>query len=239
MAQLPEDIIDRLTAMERRIQQLSTAVNTRPALNKVSGGGVDITDGGWIQVHAPNGTPVFAVGAWEGAEYGLALNRQTGEHALTIFNGDGTATGKQPVRIYDIGGHEIISDDVKTGGLARPWLALLPPQDLGVTRWPQTSSASWTPIARSFNPVWQPQLRLYMPTSAGSGTKGQIKVLVNGADFGSAVSAGSTFDHTGPVSANFDADFAGLFTVEVQAQVTSGTGSVYAQPQMMFGIQST
>ena len=30
MPQLPEDIIDRLTAMERRIQQLSTAVNTRP-----------------------------------------------------------------------------------------------------------------------------------------------------------------------------------------------------------------
>lgn len=34
MPQLPEDIIDRLNQMERRLKALSTAVNTRPAVNE-------------------------------------------------------------------------------------------------------------------------------------------------------------------------------------------------------------
>ncbi len=63
MPQLPEDIIDRLTRMERRIQQLSTAVNTRPALNTITGGEVEIsdgtlkvTDGGTLLVQRPGST---------------------------------------------------------------------------------------------------------------------------------------------------------------------------------------
>jgi hypothetical protein len=239
MAQLPEDIIDRLTAMERRIQQLSTAVNTRPALNKIAGGAVEITDGGSLAVLPPDDGPaVFAVGAWSGAEYGVAMRRQTGQLAMSIFNGDGTSTSSQPIRIYDVSEHEIVSDDIVTGGLARPWLAMLPPQDTDVARWPQTTSTAWTTIARSFNVVWQPRMRLFLPTTMSSGTAGQVQVLVGGAVWGNVVAAGQTFDYTGTVAAEFDTAFAGLLTVEVQARVTSGSGSVYAQPQMMYGTQS-
>ncbi len=45
---------------------------------------------------------------------------------MTLFNGDGTASSLQPLRIYDNGSREIFSDDVNNGGLARPWLAMLP-----------------------------------------------------------------------------------------------------------------
>ncbi|MFI6286868.1 hypothetical protein ACIBCM_19325 [Streptomyces sp. NPDC051018] len=239
MPQLPEDIIDRLTAMERRIQQLSTAVNTRPALNEISGGAVEITDGGSLSVRAPgSNNAVLRVGAWSGQEYGMALRRQTGEYALSLFNGNGLGTSTQVLRLYDPYGHEIVSDDISTGGLARPWLAMLPPQDLGSANWPQTTATGWSTIARSFNPIWQPQMRLYIYTRVSAGATGQVKVLVDGVAWGPTVTAPTLFDHTAPVTTDMATRFGGTVKVEVQAMVTSTSGTVYAQPAMMYGTQS-
>ncbi|MFR9795500.1 hypothetical protein ACL02U_06265 [Streptomyces sp. MS06] len=239
MPLLPEDIIDRFIALERRIHQLSTAVNTRPALNRITGGSVEITDGGSLDVRTGDGqNELMHVGSWSDGEYGFSLRRQTGELAISAYNGDGSTTSVQPVRIHDAHGHEIVSDDILTGGLARPWLAMLPPQDTSTTRWPQTTSSSWTTVARSFNPVWQPKFRLYLYTAASSGATGQVRVLVNGSQWGGTVAAGSTFDHTDAVSGDFDSVFSGLVKVEVQCQVTSTSGTVYAQPVIMYGTQS-
>ncbi|OIK25862.1 hypothetical protein [Streptomyces malaysiense] len=239
MPQLPEDIIDRLTQMERRIQQLSTAVNTRPALNTVSGGGVEITGGGYLFVRPPSGGPAtFAVGKWTGSEYGLAMRRQTGELALSLYNGDGTATSLQPLRIYDKAARELISDDIGAGGLARPWLAMLPPQDTATARWPQTTSASWTTIAMSYNVIWQPKMRLLLNTRTSSGATGSVRVLVNGAQWGSTVTAPTDFDYSGLVATDFASVYGTLLKVEVQAQVTSTSGTVYANPVLMYGRQT-
>ncbi|MGQ4435515.1 hypothetical protein [Streptomyces sp. SAS_260] len=231
MPQLPEDIIDRLTQMERRIQQLSTAVNTRPALNTVSGG--------TVEVGPATGSPIFKVGKWPGtSEYRMELRRQTGTRAISMYNGDGTATSAQPLRIYDIAERELISDDVATGGLARPWLNLLPPQDAAVTRWPQTTATTMTTIAMSYNVVWQPKMRLLMNTRASSGATGSVQLLVNGAQWGSVVAAGADFDQSGPVASDFSAAYGGLLKVEVQAQVTSASGTVYVNPVLMYGRQT-
>lgn len=240
MPQLPEDIIDRLTQMERRIQQLSTAVNTRPPLNTVSGGGVEITDGGYLAVRPPSGgRSIFAVGAWDGDEFGVAMRRQTGKMALSLHNGDGSSTSQQPLRIYDCADRELFSDDIAVGGLARPWLNMLPPQDTMVTHWPQTTTTSaFTTIAMSYNVIWQPSMRLLVNTRASSGAAGQVQVLVNGVQWGSVVSAGSDYDHTGPISDDFTSVYNTLVKVEIQAKVTSASGTVYASPILMHGRQS-
>ncbi|MFJ8106756.1 hypothetical protein [Streptomyces sp. NPDC096132] len=237
MPQLPEDIIDRLTQMERRIQQLSTAVNSLPPLNKGSGGG------GYVSVRAPKkegestGVEVFRVGNWGGEEFGLAIRRQTGKYALSLYNGDGTSTSRQPLRIYDADGREIISDDIVAGGLARPWLTMLPPQDSSTARWPQTTATAYTTIAMSYNVVWQPQMRLLVSTKVSSGGSGTVQVLVNGAVWGTEVGAGTDYDHTGPVSSDFASAFGGLLKVEIQAKAASGS-TVYANPILMYGRQS-
>ncbi|MEU1513962.1 hypothetical protein ABZ490_17680 [Streptomyces sp. NPDC005811] len=244
MPQLPEDIIDRLTQMERRIQQLSTAVNTRPALNTITGGEVEISDGtlkisdgGTLLVQRPGTTEaMFRVGSWQGEEYGLEIHRQTGSKALTLFNGDGGAGSLQPLRIYDNGSREIISDDVNTGGLARPWLAMLPPQDTTQTRWPQSAATSWTTIAVSYNPVWQPKMRLLLNTRLSSGGAGQVRVLVNGVQWGDTVTAPNDFDYTALLGSDFGALYATTVKVEIQAIATTGT--VYANPVLMHGRQS-
>ncbi|MFD7132365.1 hypothetical protein [Streptomyces sp. NPDC059894] len=237
MPQLPEDIIDRLTQMERRIQQLSTAVNNRPALNKIAGGGVEITDGGYLYVRPPDGGPaVFAVGAWSGDEYGMAMRRQTGSLAMSLHNGDGSSTSLQPLRIFDNGGREVFSDDVNNGGLARPWLTMLPPQDSTVTRWPQTAATTWTTVAMSYNVVWQPKMRLLISTRVSSGGAGSVQVLVNGAEWGTAVTAGSDFDQMGLISSDFASIYGTAVKFEIQAKATTGT--VYANPILMHGRQS-
>ncbi|MFF5299039.1 MULTISPECIES: hypothetical protein [unclassified Streptomyces] len=231
MPQLPEDIIDRLTQMERRIQQLSTAVNTRPALNTVSGG--------TLEVGPATGSPVFKIGKWPGTdEYRMELRRQTGQLAMSMYNGDGTATSLQPLRLYDKAEREILSDDISTGGLARPWLNMLPPQDTSTTRWPQTTSTSMTTIAMSYNIAWQPKMRLVMNTRASSGATGSVQVLVNGAQWGSTVSAGTDFIYEALISSDFGTVYGTQLKVEVQAQVTSASGTVYANPILMYGRQT-
>ncbi|WP_405991491.1 hypothetical protein [Streptomyces sp. NBC_00986] len=231
MPQLPEDIIDRLSQMERRIQQLSTAVNTRPALNTVSGG--------TLEVGPATGSPVFKIGKWPGTdEYRMELRRQTGQLAISMYNGDGTATSLQPLRLYDRAEREILSDDISTGGLARPWLNMLPPQDTSTTRWPQTTSTSMTTIAMSYNIAWQPKMRLVMNTRASSGATGSVQVLVNGAQWGSTVSAGTDFVYEALISSDFGSVYGTQLKVEVQAQVTSASGTVYANPILMYGRQT-
>ncbi|MFF1507788.1 hypothetical protein [Streptomyces sp. NPDC058326] len=213
MALLPEDIIDRLIQMERRIQALSTAVNTRPPLTEIVNGS-------------------------------LTVKRQPDPDdpstAVTVFqlNSSGPDSSKPVLRIHDAYGHEIISDDVVTGGLARPWLPMLPPQSLALAQWPSTTATAWTTIARSVNPIWQPRMRLYAYTKASGGATGQVRVLVDGAAFGQPVAAGSTFDHTALVTTDMQGRFGQNMSVEIQAMVTSASGTVYAQPVMMHGFQS-
>jgi hypothetical protein len=179
MPALPEDIIDRLRALESRVQQLYTAATSRPPLNKFANGVLSV------------------------------LQPDTGNALLAV-------TGQ---------------------GISRPWLTMLPPQDLGTARWPQTTATAWTTVAHSVNTLWQPQLRLLVATSASSGVTGQVRVLVNNAVWGNTTTTGGTFDYTGPVGGGTLSPGAQL-TVDVQAMVTSGTGSVYAQPLAMYGIGS-
>ncbi|MEU6192979.1 hypothetical protein [Streptomyces sp. NPDC047061] len=233
MPQLPEDIIDRLTQMERRIQQLSTAVNSRPALNTVSGGA--------LSVGPAQGPAIFRVGNWNGTEYQMELRRQTGHRAISMYNGDGTSSSEQPLRIYDSAEREIFSDDIGAGGIARPWLNMLPPQDTAVARWPQTTTTgNFTTIAMSYNVVWQPNMRLLVNTRASSGATGQVRVLVNSAVWGGVADTPADFDYSGPISSDFASVYNTLVKVEIQAVVTSTTsgGIVYANPVLMYGRQT-
>jgi hypothetical protein len=241
MPQLPEDIIDRLTLLERRLQKLATAVNNRPALNRISGGTVQIADGGQLLVRSPAGHTVLQVGRWssgQGQEYGVALRRQTGQNALTLFNDGTSATSVQVLRLHDVHGGEIFSDDITAGGIAKPWLALLPPQDLTTANWAQTTSSAWVTIARSFNPLLQPRLRLILGTRVSSGATGQVRVLVDNVEWGPVITAGQQLDHTAAVTTNMAGRFGTDMKVEVQAMVTSASGTVYARPLAMHGTQS-
>ncbi|GGY26014.1 hypothetical protein [Streptomyces omiyaensis] len=213
MAMLPEDIIDRLIQMERRINALSTAVNTRPPVTEISNGSLT------LKRQSDPENPATAV-------------------VVAQFTTSGPGGTKPVLRVVDAYGHEVLSDDILTGGLARPWLPMLPPQDLASVNWPATTATAWTTVAQSQNPVWQPKMRLRMLTRVSSGASGQIRVMAGGAQFGPTVAAGAVFDHTAAVTADMQADFGKDLTVEVQGIVTSASGTVYAKPVLMHGRQT-
>ncbi|MEU7011794.1 hypothetical protein [Streptomyces sp. NPDC046332] len=190
MPQLPEDIIDRINQMERRLKTLSTAVNTRPPVNEFR----PPTQSGSVTVTRP------------------------------LF------------RIFDGYNHEIFADDILTGGLARPWLQLMPPLPSDPAKWPSTTAATFTTIARSSNPIWQPKLRLAINTAASSGATGQVRVLVDSVQFGPTVTAGTTFDHIGLLPGDMKTRFGQTMTIEIQAM--AGGGTVYAQPVLIHGAQT-
>ncbi|MEV6326387.1 hypothetical protein [Streptomyces sp. NPDC051909] len=190
MPKLPEDIIDRLNHMERRLKALSTAVNTRPAVSE-------------IKPTAPTG---------------------------------GVTVTKPLFRIFDGYDHEIFADDILTGGLARPWLHLMPPVPTDPAKWPSTTSATFTTIARSYNPLWQPKLRLSVHTAFSTGATGQIRVMVEGVQFGPTVTAGSTYDYTGLLPVDMKTKFGSTIRIEIEALASGGT--VYAQPVLIYGTQT-
>ncbi|MFD5678614.1 hypothetical protein [Streptomyces sp. NPDC127040] len=99
--------------------------------------------------------------------------------------------------------------------------------------WPQTTSASYVTIASCANVAWGSQLRLALTTAAGSGTTGDIRVMINGVQWGPTTPAGSPFDYTGPHGIASGAEY----TLSVEAQRTVGANSVAAQTQLIRAIR--
>ncbi|WKU45964.1 hypothetical protein Q3V23_18925 [Streptomyces sp. VNUA116] len=234
MAAVPLDLLDRIRDLERQVRELAGRSQIRPAMDQVSKGNVRIGEGGTLGVYAPTGHQILGVGYWDNGEYGLFLGRQDGSTAMTIRVGNDEKM-PQPVRLFDAKGNMIWADDVKTGGIAFPYLPLLPPTSSYVgPHWPRTEETSFTQIANSFNSIWQPKMRFYMHTAADSGTAGEVRVLVNDRPWGPAVRAGQPFDHTNFIGAAPGSQV----EIAVEARRTSGTGSVYAQPKMLYGCET-
>ncbi|MEV5509056.1 hypothetical protein [Streptomyces orinoci] len=231
---MPLDLLDRIRELERQVRELAGRSQIRPAMDQVSKGYVRIGEGGAFGVFSPEGKQILGVGHWGNGEYGLSMKRQDGSPAMTIRNGTDEKM-PQPVRLFDPKGNEIWADDVKNGGIACPYIALLPPQNSDIAAsWPKTDSASFADVARSFNSLWQPKIRLFMYTAADGGTAGEVRVLVNGQVWGPAVRAGQDFDYTGAVGG----DPGSLVEIVVEARRTSGNGHVYAQPKMLYGCRT-
>ncbi|MCA6093497.1 hypothetical protein LE181_15175 [Streptomyces sp. SCA3-4] len=234
MAAVPLDLLDRIRELERQVRQLAGRSQIRPAMNQVSKGDVKIGEGGTLGVFAPNGSQILGVGRWPNGEYGLHLGRQNGTSALTIRLGTDESI-PQPVRLFDAKGNVIWADDVRTGGIAYPWLALMPPQNIDIgASWPKTDSNDFTLIAQSFNSIWQPKIRMFMSTAVDGGTNGEVRVLVNEKPWGPTVRAGSSFEHT---------DFVGVdpgsqVEIGIEARRTSGDGHVYALTKLLYGCQT-
>ncbi|MEV7358214.1 hypothetical protein [Kitasatospora sp. NPDC091276] len=109
--------------------------------------------------------------------------------------------------------------------------ALLPPLDADPTRWPQTTLTSWTALATSRNVRWATQIRLALTTATSGGGVGSIRVTVNGSQWGPVVAAGTPYDYTAALPANIA--IGSLYRITVEGIRTSGSGTVYAQTQLI------
>ncbi|MGW6913701.1 hypothetical protein ACWGB8_07765 [Kitasatospora sp. NPDC054939] len=109
--------------------------------------------------------------------------------------------------------------------------ALLPPLDADPARWPQTTLSSWTTIAACSNVRWSTQLRLVLVTATSGGGAGNVRITVDGAPWGPTVAAGDPLDYTGDLPSTVAVG--DVYRLAVEAQRTSGSGTVHAQTQLI------
>ncbi|MFJ2751864.1 hypothetical protein [Streptomyces sp. NPDC087297] len=122
MAAIPLDLLDRIRELERKVRELTGRANMRPALNEITNGPVKIAEGGSLEVRAPDGTGIFAVGRqWDGA-YGVGMQRSDGTLALSI---GGSGEGSNMIRTFSRSGQPILMDDYYNREfLGRPWMPI-------------------------------------------------------------------------------------------------------------------
>ncbi|MGW3321155.1 hypothetical protein [Streptomyces virginiae] len=110
---------------------------------------------------------------------------------------------------------------------------MLPPLPADTSVWPQTTNAGYTSIAACSNIAWGSQLRLALTTAAGSGTTGNVRVMINGEQWGPTVAAGEPFDWTAPHGIAPGDEY----SISVEAQRTGGAASVGAQTRLISALR--
>ncbi|MEU4986567.1 hypothetical protein [Streptomyces sp. NPDC021969] len=246
MAYVPQDLLDRVAALEREVRTLRGRAQIRPALNQILNGRVVIGEGGTLTVFAPDGTGLFGVGQFEPfydhtdgtPQQGVIMQREDGTTAFTI-RAVPSALGvdDQPVIMWDRTGHGVLADDATSGrGLGSPALPL-PFQKLPAGGEVITGSSfenCWFATVQRMNPVASIQLEF----AAAPGSKCEVRVQYRPAsepDFTNI----ATDSVTGPSSATSPtyktawytfpldrAEFEETVFIRVQAREVSGADGV-------------
>ncbi|UQA92857.1 hypothetical protein [Streptomyces halobius] len=233
MATIPQDINDRLRRLEAELRALTTAANRRPALNQIMHGDVQIGEGGGLSVRQPGGAETFRVGEAGpiAGEHALIVRRRDGSVALSVWNGTTADDQAQAVRIKDAQGHELLSEDVVAGGLARPHLPI-PMGPAQATDWPSTSDTSWTDLQVAWPEIQHPRLEVFAQ-AVGNGNGGDIRITVDG----QVVASGATGK---PIQTTFKIpgyEFGAHPKITLQARAKASS-TVWACVQRMYGVAS-
>lgn len=240
MAAIPLDLLDRLRALERQVRALMGSANTRPAMDRVQGGNVVISDGGQLAVRDSEGekgaellyigqSPEVFPNRPDGrGQTGFMLRRDDGSVAMAVRTDAPDIEPRQSVKIFDGKSNAIVADDISGEGLARPYIPYPQPIAANSTRWETTSSPDWTTLYRTEAIAQHPALHCLVEATAG----GEVRLLVNGAQVG-PVGTGR-LEFTAPIGVRFDT----RVTFEVQARVTAPGGAVACSPGALYGLKS-
>ncbi|MYR46588.1 hypothetical protein [Streptomyces sp. SID5910] len=236
---VPQDVLDRLSKLEREVRELRGRSQMRPALTEILNGDVTIGEGGQLIVRAPGGVEILRLGDIYNpdngvSEFGVIMKRRDGSVAMSLYNGTGTDEA-QVLRLFDARGHGLLLEDVKAGGLYRPWIPYGTPIASDYKLWPHTSSTSWEEVARIRAPTQHPRLRYYLYGKWDGGVVAQSRITVDGTVI--ATSASGT-PQMADIAEIPNYEYGKEVDVRIEARVVSGTGSVYLAPYALYGVGS-
>ncbi|MEX2985336.1 hypothetical protein [Streptomyces sp. C36] len=240
MAAIPTDLLDRIRSLERQVRALMGSANTRPAMDRVKGGNVVITDGGQLSVrnsedekgaellYIGQSPEVFPARPGGRPQSGFLLRREDGSVALAVRTTAPDIEDQQSLKIFDHKSNVILSDDPSGEGLARPYIPYPLPTPTNESRWESTGSTEWTTLHTGSAIVQHP----YLHCRIAAAGEGEVRVLVDKVPVGPSASGELVF--TAPVKVAFDAEV----TVEVQARATRAGGVVRCSPRALYGVKS-
>ncbi|MFD5591933.1 hypothetical protein ACWC9X_08635 [Streptomyces asoensis] len=178
MAYVPQDVLDRIAALEREVRTLRGRAQIRPALNEILNGDVRIGEGGRLICEAPNGNRIFATGLTDQGDWAVGIARPTdGTSALTVGDEDNDSGAGQMIRMWNRDQDQrdvIVMDDAFSERfLGRPWIpiGLYPTENQSYTG--TSYNTAWWGNSPAHNAVAQ----IHLFTYAGTGG-GQVKVTM-------------------------------------------------------------
>ncbi|WP_097991850.1 hypothetical protein [Streptomyces sp. f51] len=163
MAYVPQDLLDRVAALEREVRTLRGRAQMRPALNEILNGDVRIGEGGRLIAEAPNGNRIFMTGQTAEGDWAVGMARATGGMAaLTV--GDDVLTDAQMIRMWSRDGEVIVMDDAYADGfLGRPSMPIPMQPTSGRETSSTTTTTAWTGATRLMNAVLYASFETYTP----------------------------------------------------------------------------
>lgn len=233
---LPSNVLDQIADLRRQIADLRGAVGLSSAT--ISRGGLTIKNNAFFEMDDASGNLVVYIGP-DGSGNQIFQLWRPGGQAILATQLD-VSSGRYFTAIHDWLGHQIFADDVQTGGLARPYLAV-PMYPLFTTNVAAGSVVGYNTVnvtaITSETTLWEgripygshPRISIDGVWGQGSGSNNTtFKLYVGGVAVGTWTENGVIeVARKGPfdISAVF-----GNESVQVQLKATSsGTGVVGAQ----------
>ncbi|MGD6762036.1 hypothetical protein ACOKM5_24185 [Streptomyces sp. BH097] len=228
---MPQDVLDRIASLERQVRELTGRANIRPALNQILNGDVQIGEGGQLIVKAPGGVQHFMVGQlgtrYDEREFGVIIRRRDGTTALSIFNGD-DAENPQVLRLLDTNGNGLLVEDIKAGGLYRPWFPYPELANDNTSTWPSTTGTTWTVVEQGNGISQHPRVKALISKA----NDGNIRLLI---DDQVVATSSSLIDTTVDVP-NYE--FGKQINFKVEARAATASGTVRAKTRYLYGVGS-
>ncbi|MER0481579.1 hypothetical protein ABR737_25130 [Streptomyces sp. Edi2] len=179
MATVPNDLLDRIRDLERKVRELAGRAQTRPAMDEIREGDVRITEGGQLVVTPPGKTfSTFTVGEWPDGSYGTVLRRFDGTFALTV-EGEKEDRGTWRLWSRDLASPDriLVMDDRHSDRfLGRPWL----PLGLHPTADQSSTSDQWRYAWVGGAPAHNAVAVLKLSTLAEAGGTVRVRMLPEG-----------------------------------------------------------
>lgn len=232
---LPDNWIDEKRDLQRQIDELRAAVGLASAT--ISRGGLLIKGGAFFEMKDASGNVVVYIGPDPGGGPSQVFQLwRPGTGVAILATQQDVTSGRYFTAIRDYLGNIIVSDDVQTGGLARPYLEY-PMTPAQVGNFQQTASASFVSLWVAEPEFQHPKID-WSINITDSGAGGQVRMLIDGNPFG------STFNYTmgSPTfwsgRAAHGVTLLNAHRIEIQALKNVGAGSIFVSPQHMRGVQS-
>lgn len=246
---------DPYTSLRREIQELRQQVRELAAARTLENatigqGGLQITNGGGVTVVDPtSGRMVFYVGSYgfldgSGRTQMVMLSfRDDGTPALQMLDG-GVVNGhthQQALQWFDRASNIVFADDTNGGqGIAVPYIPFGPFASNNVPT-DTTTSATYTTLQTAIGYWMNPKVFIQLIVrSSDSATTGNVRVIDQAGNvIGAPVAvAGNDFKYVniGPVA--MPGSFKLSVSLNIQAQVTAGTGTIGVRGVGAIGLQS-
>ena len=243
----PSNLLDRVIALERAVADLTKRTGLSSAT--IASGGVTIGSGGFLAANDPEGDQILYVGQSLPArpdgtlQPSVLLSDDAGNLRLSLLDDAPLVNGyHQPLRLFDLQGNVIFSDDADSGlGLHRPMLATPHAYHNRHSDWTLSSVSATVETVLTYQFYKQhPNIAFgFLADGSDGTTNGVVNVRVDNNNLaythtitsGITIGADLTFQPDGNIG-----DFSN-FTIELQR--TAGSGIIRFEPTYCYGAGSS